>query len=791
MRPYLLLIILLAASSAFADDGQENVRALDKEQSMTVQTNTNVASFTGNGVTVDFPFGFKFNSAADLIVALSDVPSGVATELTLNSDYTASGAGNEEGGAIHLLIAAPTNQQKVKIVRKVDILQLTDLRNQGKFYAEVHEDVFDLLIMIDQQQQTEIDDANAKSDEAVATANAANAKSDQAVAKAAQNLVDMQAQYDAFEQGASFVVIGDYAAGLVVDGYNKVFRKDGEFYRAKAETTLPYPLNGDWAVDAPKFVSVGDAVLRQELAAPNGALAARNAMIYVDSVADMLAIDSSRLIDGQAVYVNDIGREYYWNAALSKFNFEYDLFVIYGQSNAFGFAGGSAGRQALPPEAYYWTNRVGTPQWAPLSYEMQHVQEGTPNSSGHAWVEFAREYTKKTGRGVLYLPAAMGGKTLDELAQGTVYYNRLLLSMGQINADTAYPIRGKFLLFSHGESDMSIGTSRDQYQTKLVNLWSALKADAGLAHLYMSKVGSPQDRAETSRYPIQVAQDYVAANLADVSMAFDAASSFTTANGMLQDGVHYSQKGYNLMGREMGKFAADREQDASNITPLQTAAYSRLSTPGDVQHRVVGCTLINDGSQWQLKSLTDGGVYRSAIVQSVTVEATRIVLVLGMRITDVITMQARLNDIGNAQGLTAGVSLGSSNNSIVIELRSDITAFVDTTTGAVTYPPNGSGADTGLLSDLSAVIDTGITKLTYLGSDMAPLVLPMTTSSLSEFIPIAQKPVSGTSIWFKYQSAVTEKRAIVRFTGKRINPSSVKLNGLQLNFFAILGERSL
>ncbi|HCE6992534.1 TPA: hypothetical protein NHP85_006846 [Pseudomonas aeruginosa] len=68
-----------------------------------------------------------------------------------------------------------------------------------------------------------------------------------------------------------YQVIGDYAAGLVVQNYGQVFRKDGEFYRAKAETALPYPLNGSWAVDAPKFVSVGDAVLRQELAAPDGA----------------------------------------------------------------------------------------------------------------------------------------------------------------------------------------------------------------------------------------------------------------------------------------------------------------------------------------------------------------------------------------------------------------------------------------------------------------------------------------------------------------------------------------
>lgn len=236
---------------------------------MTVQTNTNVANFLGNGAAT-YPIGFKFNSAADLVVQKTVIATGVTTTLTLNSDYSVAGAGVEEGGSI-TFSQAPTSAESIKVTRVVDLLQLTDLRNQGKFYAEVHEAVFDKLAMIDQQQQTEIDDANAKSDEAVATANAANAKSDHAVAKADQNLVDMQAQYDAFEQGAALVVIGDYAPGLVVDGYNKIFRKDGEFYRADASLNLPYTLAGDWLAESAKFVSVGDAVLRQELAADGGA----------------------------------------------------------------------------------------------------------------------------------------------------------------------------------------------------------------------------------------------------------------------------------------------------------------------------------------------------------------------------------------------------------------------------------------------------------------------------------------------------------------------------------------
>lgn len=85
-----------------------------------------------------------------------------------------------------------------------------------------------------------------------------------------KSLAGIRAEVAEALSNLGYQVIGDYAPGLVMQNYGQVFRKDGEFYRAKAETTLPYPLNGDWAVDAPKFVSVGDAVLRQALAGADG-----------------------------------------------------------------------------------------------------------------------------------------------------------------------------------------------------------------------------------------------------------------------------------------------------------------------------------------------------------------------------------------------------------------------------------------------------------------------------------------------------------------------------------------
>lgn len=122
---------------------------------MTVQTSTNVASFIGNGVTQIFPIAFKFNNDTDLAVFLVNEATGFASLLTLNSGYTVRGEGDEEGGSITVL-TPPAADQRLTVVRRVGILQLTDLRNQGKFFAEVHEDALDLLTMIAQQNATDL-----------------------------------------------------------------------------------------------------------------------------------------------------------------------------------------------------------------------------------------------------------------------------------------------------------------------------------------------------------------------------------------------------------------------------------------------------------------------------------------------------------------------------------------------------------------------------------------------------------------------------------------------------------
>jgi hypothetical protein len=116
---------------------------------MTVSTEVNQAAYTGNGVTTVFPYTFRILNDSNLTVTRIDLQE-VETVLTLGTDYTVTGAGTYNGGAVTLPQPLPAGYSIV-IERDLAIVQETDLRNQGTFFAEVHEDAFDYLTMIIQQ----------------------------------------------------------------------------------------------------------------------------------------------------------------------------------------------------------------------------------------------------------------------------------------------------------------------------------------------------------------------------------------------------------------------------------------------------------------------------------------------------------------------------------------------------------------------------------------------------------------------------------------------------------------
>lgn len=80
----------------------------------------------------------------------------------------------------------------------------------------------------------------------------------------------LEEKVEQFLVESAFVDIGDYAPGLVITARNQTFVRAGFSYRY-ATGTLPYTTTGVWASESSLFTIVGDASLRQDLSAANGA----------------------------------------------------------------------------------------------------------------------------------------------------------------------------------------------------------------------------------------------------------------------------------------------------------------------------------------------------------------------------------------------------------------------------------------------------------------------------------------------------------------------------------------
>lgn len=122
---------------------------------MTVSSETNRKDYAGNGSTTEFATGFRFLENDQLKVILTVDSTGVETVKILNTDYSVTGADDDAGGTVTMIVA-PSLGETLTIKRDMEIVQETEYVEGDNFPAKSHERALDKLTMLVQQAQEEI-----------------------------------------------------------------------------------------------------------------------------------------------------------------------------------------------------------------------------------------------------------------------------------------------------------------------------------------------------------------------------------------------------------------------------------------------------------------------------------------------------------------------------------------------------------------------------------------------------------------------------------------------------------
>ncbi len=122
---------------------------------MTISSENNQISYTGNGTTTAFSFPYAFQDEGDLVVIETVIATGVQTTKTLTTDYTVSGTADDQGffpdGGTVTAVTAPASTVTWTIFNDPDATQPLDLVENDPLPAESLEAALDRLTMIAQR----------------------------------------------------------------------------------------------------------------------------------------------------------------------------------------------------------------------------------------------------------------------------------------------------------------------------------------------------------------------------------------------------------------------------------------------------------------------------------------------------------------------------------------------------------------------------------------------------------------------------------------------------------------
>lgn len=239
-----------------------------------------------------------------------------------------------------------------------------------------------------------------------------------------------------------------------------------------------------------------------------------------------------------------------------------DVFMLGGQSNAaYAFYDADAADpRPLPGTAYYYGTSTTPAQSWHTSTEDYGIYSMVDSDGvmyvGNVEAPFSATYYEKTGHKVLIINTAISSTGIAAFTPGQSGYAHMLEywtdAMSKIDYDH-FEVSIKSYLWIQGESDA--GRTVADYCGLFVQMNKALTDPDGDFKLKSAIIS--QVRKESSLNAAE-AQVYLASVWPNIYVGTEIAQTFTIANGLLRDdGLHYTQAGYNLVGVKLATFAAD------------------------------------------------------------------------------------------------------------------------------------------------------------------------------------------------------------------------------------------
>ena len=278
-------------------------------------------------------------------------------------------------------------------------------------------------------------------------------------------------------------------------------------------------------------------------------------------------------------------------ASAAELPAEVDLVLFMGQSNMAG-RGNAANSVECPPEAgWEYQGDIDPERIVPISATFGFRERGKDapfhdyKRKGTMVPSLAKHLYEKTKVPVFGVAASKGGSPSKAWLPGTPYLkgaeDRLLRAREYLKRHQV-KVRHCYMLWVQGCSDGDEGVSGEQYKENVTAMFEAMRTN-GVETCFVSQIGHQQDRHKTDdvcpvslqqaqmkklgagqigwhedyspvKYPkyetIQQAQMELCRDNPDFVLVSQIAKGFALTPYQ-QDAWHYSQEGYNLIGRDI------------------------------------------------------------------------------------------------------------------------------------------------------------------------------------------------------------------------------------------------